>query len=273
MIPAVHIHQQAARDGVKERVVEKDYALTWFLLALSEMPEQRQSLRFKGGTCIRKMYFPHWRYSEDVDFTLTDPNLLKDCASWVAGILKKAGQRSGIAYSLQTPESQLEEPSDNRILYVDYVGPLQRTGTPRKFKVDITADELLIDRPMLRKVAGLFADQKNHGGKLQVYSLEEICAEKLRSLLQRREPRDLYDIWRLLGQISELDRAEIARMFIEKCEFKKIRPPVLGKILGDHNVPTLEKLWDVRLGEQLADLPHFDAAVRETRRLLRACEA
>ena len=42
--------------------------------------------------------------------------------------------------------------------------------------------------------------------------------------------------------------------------------------LGKHNCPMLKKVWDVRLGEQLVDLPHVDAVVRETRRLLRALE-
>jgi len=205
MIPSVHIHQQAGRDNVKERIVEKDYALTWFLLALGDLPEPRKILRFKGGTCIRKMYFPHWRYSEDVDFTLTDANFFKNGAAWVEQIARKASQLSGMTYSLQSPAMGEGIQSESQVIYVDYVGPLQRTGSPRKFKVDITASEQLIDPPVYRKVEGLFADQKDHGGKIQVYSLEEICSEKLRALLQRREPRDLYDIWRLLGEVQNLD--------------------------------------------------------------------
>ncbi|MFA5975057.1 MAG: nucleotidyl transferase AbiEii/AbiGii toxin family protein [Elusimicrobiota bacterium] len=274
MIPINHIHQQAARDGVKERAVEKDYALTWFLLALGELSEPLKGLRFKGGTCIRKMYFPHWRYSEDIDFTLTDPALLQSCAAWISQIAKKAGQLSGMAYTPQTPESQPETGQlENQVIYVDYVGPLQRTGSPRKFKVDITASERLIDPPTQRKVSGLFADQKDHHGKLNIYSLEEICSEKMRSLIQRREPRDLYDIWRLMSEVPELDRSKVTDMFMEKCRFKKIPLPTLRNLLGSHNIPTLEKLWSVRLGEQLADLPHFEEVIRETRRRLRACES
>ena len=274
MIPINHIHQQAARDGVKERAVEKDYALTWFLLALSELPEPKKGLRFKGGTCIRKMYFPHWRYSEDVDFTLTDATLAPNCVAWIDQIAKKAGQLSGMAFTPKRPESvQAAGRLESQVIYVEFIGPLQRTGSPRKFKVDITASELLIDPPAQRQVRGLFADQEEHKGKLRAYSLEEICSEKMRSLLQRREPRDLYDIWRLLGEVRELDRAKLPAMFAEKCSFKKMTPPALRAVFGNHNIPTLEKLWNVRLGEQLADLPHFEEVIRETRRLLRACEA
>jgi uncharacterized protein len=274
MIPAVHIHKQAARDGVKEQTVEKDYVLTWFLLALGHLPDIRKLLRFKGGTCIRKMYFPHWRYSEDVDFTLTHPIPVKDIQLMVDNIAKKASQLSGVVFQPQVGEP-IEEAGrlESEVVYVDYIGPLQRTGTPRKFKVDVTAGELLIDSPAHRKVLGLFEDQKDSGHELPVYSLEEICSEKMRSLLQRREPRDLYDIWRLLGEGHKLDRLKIVQMFQEKCEFKKLKTPALKDVLGIRNVPTLEKLWKARLQEQQADLPHFEQVVRETRRLLRACES
>ena len=274
MIPAVHIHKQAARDGVKEQTVEKDYALTWFLLALGEFPDLRKLLRFKGGTCIRKIYFPHWRYSEDVDFTLTHPVPVKDIQTMVDRIAKKASQLSGVVFQPQTAEPMQESGHlESEVVYVDYIGPLQRTGTPRKFKVDVTASEHLIDSPVHKKVLWLFDDQKDNRHELAVYSLEEICSEKMRSLLQRREPRDLYDIWRLLGEVQELDQPKIVQMFQEKCEFKKLKPPALRDILGDRNIPTLEKLWKVRLQEQQADLPHFEQVIRETRRLLRACEA
>jgi predicted nucleotidyltransferase component of viral defense system len=274
MIPAVHIHKQAARDGVKEQTVEKDYALTWFLLALGHLPDMRKLLRFKGGTCIRKMYFPHWRYSEDIDFTLTQPIPAKDIHLMVDTIAKKASQLSGVVFQPQAAEP-IEEAGrlESEVVYVDYIGPLQRTGTPRKFKVDVTAGELLIGSPAHRKVLGLFEDQKESQRELPVYTLEEICSEKMRSLLQRREPRDLYDIWRLLGEVQELDRPMLVQMFQEKCEFKKLKVPALKDVLGGRNVPTLEKLWKARLQEQKADLPHFEQVVRETRRLLRVCES
>src|SRR5437879_12435495 len=104
MVPAIHIHKQAARDGVKEQTVEKDYALTWFLLALSELPDVRKLLRFKGGTCLRKMYFPHWRYSEDVDFTLTHPIPAKDIQPLIDSIAKKAHPLSGVVFQPQAAE-------------------------------------------------------------------------------------------------------------------------------------------------------------------------
>ncbi|CAN5145726.1 hypothetical protein BH20BAC1_BH20BAC1_03460 [soil metagenome] len=33
---------------------------------------------FKGGTCLRKCYFPDYRFSEDLDFTLIDKSFKID---------------------------------------------------------------------------------------------------------------------------------------------------------------------------------------------------
>ncbi|WP_353616855.1 nucleotidyl transferase AbiEii/AbiGii toxin family protein [Cytophaga sp. FL35] len=33
---------------------------------------------FKGGTCLRKCYFPDYRFSEDLDFTSTNPEFALD---------------------------------------------------------------------------------------------------------------------------------------------------------------------------------------------------
>jgi hypothetical protein len=60
-------------------------------------------------------------------------------------------------------------------------------------------------------------------------------------------------------------------MFQEKCEFKKLKVPALNDVLGDCNIPKLEKLWMVRPQGQQAYFPHFERVVRATRQLLRAC--
>jgi nucleotidyltransferase AbiEii toxin of type IV toxin-antitoxin system len=104
-------------------------------------------------------------------------------------------------------------------------------------------------RGTVRKIPGRFQDQHALEGKLNVHSVEEICPEKLRSLLQRREPRDLYDIWRLLGDTPTLDREQIGILFREKCEFREIDTIPLAEVLGP-NAPSLENLWTARLSQQ-----------------------
>src|SRR4030043_2270827 len=65
------LHRLANREKVALGVLEKDYVLTEVLKSLSQLPELNGLFTFKGGTALRKTYFPDWRYSEDLDFTVT----------------------------------------------------------------------------------------------------------------------------------------------------------------------------------------------------------
>ena len=55
---------------IPEAVLERDYCLAWFLIGLSRTP-LRERLAFKGGTALKRCYFGDYRFSEDLDFTLT----------------------------------------------------------------------------------------------------------------------------------------------------------------------------------------------------------
>src|SRR5262245_933032 len=64
--------QQAAKTGgVNQIVVERDYAQSYVLLGIAATPALRDSLVFKGGTALKKVYFGHYRFSEDLDFSAT----------------------------------------------------------------------------------------------------------------------------------------------------------------------------------------------------------
>lgn len=83
MIPQRNISLIAnalAKDSGKripEAVIERDYVLAWFLTVLGDHP-LRELLAFKGGTALRRCWFNGYRFSEDMDFTLTKPVALED---------------------------------------------------------------------------------------------------------------------------------------------------------------------------------------------------
>jgi uncharacterized protein len=70
MISEAELRRLSARSGVDAMVQDLDYALGWFLAALLRQHNATEYLIFKGGTCLRKCYFPEYRFSEDLDFTL-----------------------------------------------------------------------------------------------------------------------------------------------------------------------------------------------------------
>ncbi len=62
-----------------------------------------------------------------------------------------------------------------------------------------------------------YSDQEEH--KLLCYSLEEVLVEKLRSVMQRMQARDFYDIWYLL-EVHGMDVDFYLNEFKKKCECK-----------------------------------------------------
>ena len=72
MITEAEVRREAGRQRVDPMLVDLDYVLGCFLGTLYRQPDA-QALRFKGGTCLRKCYFGDYRFSEDLDFTLTRP--------------------------------------------------------------------------------------------------------------------------------------------------------------------------------------------------------
>ena len=64
MITLREVSQRAFQEKMSDRVIEKDYVLTWILMALADSP-LAELLAFKGGTALKKIYFPGYRYSED----------------------------------------------------------------------------------------------------------------------------------------------------------------------------------------------------------------
>lgn len=61
LISRHELSRHALEQRVPEHTVERDYVLDWFLHFIDE--RFTDSLLFKGGTCIRKLWIPEWRDS------------------------------------------------------------------------------------------------------------------------------------------------------------------------------------------------------------------
>ena len=91
----------AAELQLQAHIVEKDYALGWFLAGIGAHPEIGPSWVFKGGTCLKKCYFETYRFSEDLDFTLQDGEHLDE--AFLAGVFEEIGDWVYNACGLQLP--------------------------------------------------------------------------------------------------------------------------------------------------------------------------
>ncbi|MBI3332954.1 MAG: nucleotidyl transferase AbiEii/AbiGii toxin family protein [Candidatus Omnitrophica bacterium] len=274
MIPQQNLsrlsNRLATRGGrrIPESVLEQDYCLTWFLVALSRTP-LRQRLAFKGGTALKACYFGDYRFSEDLDFTLVKETPFETIRQELDLLFAEARRAAGIP--LRFAREDRHPHANSYTFYLGYEGPLPATATAKEVKVDITIRERLVfplvDRPVLRSY-NEYTDIPAHA-KVRVYSLEEIAAEKMVALMDRarNEPRDLYDAWHLFtGRHVHLD--QMAAAVKQKWAF---RGKELSEVMGEF--PSKEtryrKLWAVRLAAQMVQLPQFDAVFRAVKRAFR----
>ena len=141
---------------------------------------------------------------------------------------------------------------------------------PRQMKVDVTFDEIIVNAPVARPLIRSFSDEPEPPLRVAVYPLEEICAEKMRTLLQRTEPRDLYDLWRILSERADaMDAQKLATTLRVKCEHRGVSFTHVSALLSPERVSKYRGAWERRLREQTPDIPPLNTVVRETRRLLR----
>lgn len=244
-------------------VIEKDYVLGWLLAGIFRNQTLAPAWIFKGGTCLKKCYFETYRFSEDLDFTLSDrthlnADFLRDTfgqiARWVydeTGIEIPADQLRFEV--LQNPRGGVS--CEGRVYYN---GPLRHTGSIPRIKLDLTADELVALPPTDRRVGHPYTDLPEGGIIARCYAYEELFAEKIRALAERTRPRDLYDVVNLFrhGEFRPAVAA-VVDVLRRKCAFKGIPVPTLASLADKAQELTGD--WEAMLGHQLPVLPPFDS--------------
>jgi len=262
MITQREISQRAYQEKMSDRVIEKDYVLTWILLALADSP-LAELLTFKGGTALKKIYFPDYRYSEDLDFTLIGEAEPDELLAGLAETLSSLSRGQGFQFDI--PAERIERRAESLTAYVNFVGPLQARATSRDVKIDITLVERLVFPVEKRMVVSDYTDRIEK--QVLVYSLEEVLTEKLCAIIGRTEPRDVYDA-HFLMQRPDIDFYLIPAAFKEKATAKGVDPTRLAEALS-RKKPTLQKMWDNRLQHQVKELPQLERVLRELNRKLR----
>jgi len=265
------LSNRLARAGgrrMPEAVLERDYCLAWFLVGLSRS-SLRERLVFKGGTALKRCYFGAYRFSQDLDFTLTSETPLESILSGLEGIYADVQNASGVPFHYSREDRKQHQ--NSHTFYMAYEGPLP-AASPKEVKVDITIGERLVlpieDRAILRGYDE-YTDLPEES-KIRVYTLDEIGVEKVVALTDRarNEPRDLYDIWYLTSE-GHVDLALLIQEIDSKLEFRGRGRDTMGEEFEEKEA-RLEKLWSTRLGSQMAVLPRFDDVFRSVRKSLRA---
>jgi predicted nucleotidyltransferase component of viral defense system len=188
---------------------EKDYLLDFILFYIGH--ELGDTLVLKGGTSLYKLYNLN-RFSEDLDFTQNKKKF--DPESTARYILRALG-RNGI-YGNETHENHGYEIN----IRFHFKGPLYsgRKESLCYILLNISHRER-VSCPVKKE---LLVSAYREIPAYDVYAMDEreIFAEKVRAVMTRQKPRDIYDLWFLMKKGIRADEELInLKLKIYKVRF------------------------------------------------------
>ncbi|MBN2568653.1 MAG: nucleotidyl transferase AbiEii/AbiGii toxin family protein [Deltaproteobacteria bacterium] len=276
------IREAVKRFGSPQPVVEKDYASSYILAGMALHPKLGDTLVFKGGTALKKLFFGDYRFSEDLDFSSRDAPV----GELLERSLDESITRTGRLLSEYGPfDLQLERylerephPHGQEAFTIRVKFPWHPSHLCR-IKIEITQDEPVLLAPEKRRLLHEYGESLSV--KICCYRLDEIVAEKLRTLLQthqkliargwnRPRARDYYDLWRILGAFgASLDRMRIKSLLDQKCAFRGVVYHDPDDFFSDELVSETIRHWDAALEHFVPDLPEGQKVLSQLQVLLK----
>ncbi len=256
MIDYFQSQRLAARAGVPPETIEKDYFIELILLHLAKDIYFKKKLVFRGGTALKKIYFPDYRFSEDLDFLVNDKENLVDYKTKVEEIIEKIN--SEYPYNL---DKRFESAGDRLQFFISY-DIIQEIRVVKELKVDILKDTYI--PPCVRKRI-LFSHREfmHENTRLKTYNLESVVVDKICRILDvDYEPRDLYDLWYLLK--LDLNAKKIIEGLKKKFGYEIHLPNLLSAIRSED----YRRNWEIRLTRQIKDLSSFGSLTSELQELI-----
>lgn len=255
VIDKQEIDRKAAEFEIHTSNVQRDYVLGRFLAALFSQSELKHIIFLKGGNALRKGYFENTRFSYDLDlgieneidqeFLKSEINKVCDVVHAQTGIIFNNNESSikekFRATSPDEPRGQLRV-YEVRVYFKDFYANADHLRI--KIEMDITRfDKIYLplqDRPLIHP----YSDFQELATTIRCVKLEEIVATKLKCLLQREHPPDLFDyVYSVFfSGAVELDKREVASTFLKKTIFEP-SPGVVKNILLELPFQFFKDFW------------------------------
>jgi predicted nucleotidyltransferase component of viral defense system len=261
-----------------ERNKEFRQATHTILSAIATEPDLKASMVLKGGILLAIRYQSH-RYTKDIDLSTAktlvdiDPKKivqsLKDSLTQVVEVLDYNLTCAVQSYKLMpanVPNATF--PSIKMTVGYAYKGTtkhkrLLSLKSPTTISIDYSLNELTPNVEALRL---------SNEEELFAYSLTDLIAEKIRSLLQqiernRNRRQDIFDLYLIIGKFKNFDEVEMKKIhtcLMEKARSRNIEPDIDSFENGEikqrakADYHTLEDEVD-------GGLPDFDASYEKVR--------
>lgn len=244
--------------------LEKDYVLSLLIWGISQNDSLKSSWVFNGGTCLKKCFFGNYRFSEDLDYTLTSeasisPPFIEEHLLEVFSLIY---ERFGLM--IDHKNLSIQPFPDKKGLFIQikipFQGPLLSSGSLPKIKLDLSQEEIIVDTLTYMPLLHQYSDSNNMNTSVLCYSIYEIFAEKLRAFVQRTRPRDLYDIVCLndLFLKNNLDYEYLSTIATQKFNHKKLFFPESLRTLEITSLEDAKSDWTIMLSHQISKLDSFE---------------
>ncbi len=235
--------------------------------------EVQENFVFKGGTCLKKCYIEDYRFSEDLDFTLLDKNFIVD-RKFINKIIKQAEVISGANFYFERKKIQKSDEEEKGYeIKIKFWGadhkknqrPLPSARWQTFIKLDISFSENILIEPVMKPIFHNYSDKEKIDQIIPVYHLLEVISEKLRALIQRNRPRDIYDIWTLKKMFEQEDYPVIKKLLFEKATDKNIEITGVDNFVNTVKGRKNKRAWQTSLASHLPEnkLPDFEIVYDE----------
>lgn len=259
-------------------LIEQDYALSWMLYGISNVPKLQEHLIFKGGTCLKKSYFGDYRFSQDLDFSVQGQYpmqdelemLIKQASSIASHQLQSI--KHNITFNVIRYTEKKEHPENQEAFVIAVRYPWHKEPLT-KIMVEITVTENIYFPIQTRNIIHLYEDRLECA--LKTYSLEEIVCEKIAALLSfskklhergwgRSRARDYYDLWRILGShMASLNKESILSVIQKKCSRKSIEFKSVNDLFDEKLMADFDRSWNLWVEPLVPNCPKKEIVLTE----------
>lgn len=211
------------KTGFQRYNLEKVYRLVHIMQDIENDKELNKLLAIKGGTAINFIYYKTPRLSVDIDLNYVgsaEKEIMLSDYLRIDKLLHKIVKAAGYAV----------KPERKYALLRHYLNYIDVKGNKDNIKIEINFLERVPAREIIRQDFKHIFDVSAF--KVNTYCLEELFASKLRALIRRGTPRDLFDVHRL--KEVKYDKLLLKKLFIfytsMAMDVRKIDLSLINKI-------------------------------------------
>lgn len=249
--------------------IQQDYILSWLLVGIFSHQKLKSTMVFKGGTALKKGYFGHYRFSEDLDFSAytnapTGKVLNEAIDEACAYAEQQVKEYAPIKIIVERYEEKNPHPGEQEAFTIRTQFPWQKEPLT-VVMIEISRDEKILLQPVMKFLMHGYGEPIEQ--QMMMYSLEEIILEKLRAILQntkklherdwgRSRGRDYYDLWRIFTFFeADLSLKGIVPLLHEKCALKQVSFINAESFFDPRMIDYVSRTWDQWLGRLVPELP------------------